>query len=193
MKKETIVPELQIKPFQSSLAWEHWLSGNYHVKQGIWLKIAKKASGIKTVTYDEALDVALCYGWIDGQRKSFDGDYFVQRFTPRRSKSLWSKRNVGKALRLVDAKKMQSAGLAEIKAAQQDGRWQAAYESQKDMVVPEDFILAVQQNEKAKASFATLKKTDLYSIAWRLHTAKTPETRARRFKILLEMLEGTAG
>jgi uncharacterized protein YdeI (YjbR/CyaY-like superfamily) len=152
------------------------------------MQLAKKASGIATVTYDEALDVALCYGWIDGQKKTHDADYFLQRFTPRRTRSLWSRRNVTKARQLIDAGKMQPTGLAEVELAQQDGRWEAAYDSPKDMVVPEDFLRAVQEDEKAGAFFATLNKTNLYAIAWRLHTAKTPETRARRFAALLAML-----
>ena len=181
--------EAQIKLFASAIDWEQWLSGNSNTKQGVWLQIAKKTSGIATVAYDEALEAALCHGWIDGQRKSHDKDYFLQRFTPRRAKSLWSKRNVAKVSQLIDSAKMQSAGLAEVEAARQDGRWQAAYDSQKDMVIPEDFLLALRQNEKTAAFFATLNKTTLYAIAWRLHTAKKPETRLRRFAILLEMLE----
>ena len=184
-----IVTELQIIPFESASIWEQWLLQNHGDERGIWMQLAKKASGIVTVTYDEALDVALCYGWIDGQRKSQDNDFFLQRFTPRRSKSLWSKRNVAKVLNLIEANRMQPAGLAEVEAARQDGRWQAAYDSSKDMVIPEDFLLALQPNEKAAAFFATLNKTNLYAIAWRLHTAKTPETRSRRLGALLEMLE----
>ena len=181
--------ETQIKLFASSLAWEQWLSGSSPTQQGVWIQIAKKASGIATVTCEEALDVALCYGWIDGQRKSHSADYFLQKFTPRRPKSLWSKRNVARASQLIDLARMQPSGLAEVEAAQQDGRWQAAYDSQKDMVIPDDFLLAVQQNEKAGAFYSTLNKTNLYAIAWRLQTAKNPETRARRFNVLLEMLE----
>jgi uncharacterized protein YdeI (YjbR/CyaY-like superfamily) len=181
--------EPQIMLFASSLAWEQWLSEFSPMQQGIWVQIAKKASGIITVTYDEALEVALCYGWIDGQRKSHNEDHFLQKFTPRRPKSLWSKRNVAKIAQLIDSARMQPAGLAEVEAAQQDGRWQAAYASQKDMVIPEDFLFAVQQNKKAAAFYSTLNKTNLYAIAWRLQTAKNPETRARRFGVLLEMLE----
>ncbi len=181
--------EAQIRSFVSSLAWEQWLSGHSHTKQGVWLQIAKKASGIATVTYDEALDVALCYGWIDGQRKSYNEDYFLQKFTPRRPKSLWSKRNVAKVAHLIDSARMQPAGFAEVEDAQQDGRWQAAYDSSKDMVIPDDFLLAVRQNEKTEAFFATLDRTNVYAIAWRLQTARKPEIRTRRFTVLLEMLE----
>jgi len=153
------------------------------------MQLAKKGSGITTVTYDEALDVALCYGWIDGQKKSLDADYFLQKFTPRRKKSLWSKRNVTKAQELIEAGRMQAAGLAEVEAAREDGRWEAAYDLARDMTVPEDFVRAVGQDEKAAAFFATLNKTNLYAIAWRLQTARTPETRARRFAGLLEMVK----
>ena len=181
--------EAPIKAFASATAWEQWLAEHHHTEPALWLQIAKKTSGISTVTYDEALDVALCHGWIDGQRKSHDGNYFLQKFTPRKPRSVWSKRNVAKALQLIESARMQPAGFAEVDAAQQDGRWQAAYDSQKTMVIPEDFLLAVQQNEKAKAVFDSLRRTNLYAIGWKLQTAKTPEIRSRRFKALLGMLE----
>ena len=180
--------KIQIKPFKSSLAWEKWLLKNHAIQQGVWLKVAKKASGFATVTYDGALDAALCYGWIDGQKRSFDKNYFLQKFTPRRPQSLWSKRNVIKVAQLIKLKKMQPAGLAEVLKAKKDGRFNTAYASQKDMVIPEDFMQAVKRNKKAAAFFATLNKTSLYSIYWRLQTAKTTETRERRFKILLQKL-----
>ena len=180
--------ETPIMSFPSASDWEQWLAENQRSECGIWMQLAKKGSGIVTVTYDEALDVALCYGWIDGQKKSQDADYFLQKFTPRRSKSLWSKRNVTKALQLIESGRMQAAGLAEVELAREDGRWEAAYDAQRDMVVPEDFLLAVRQDEQVEAFFATLNKTNLFAIAWRLQTAKTPETRARRFAVLLEML-----
>ena len=180
--------EIPMMSFPSAQEWERWLAENLGSECGIWMQLAKKGSGITTVTYDEALDVALCYGWIDGQKKSLDADFFLQKFTPRRKKSLWSKRNVGKALELIEAGRMQAAGLAEVELARKDGRWDAAYDLARDMTVPEDFVQAVGQDEKASAFFATLNKTNLYAIAWRLQTAKTPETRARRFAGLLEMV-----
>jgi len=180
--------DASIKPFAAVSAWEQWLAEHHNTEHGVWLQIAKKVSGIPTVSYDEALDVALCYGWIDGQRKSFDRDYFLQRFTPRRPKSLWSKRNVAKALQLINSARMQPTGLAQVEAAQQDGRWHAAYDSQNGMVIPEDFVLAVRGNEQAGAFFRTLNKTAHYAIGWRLQTAKTAEIRTRRFRLLLEML-----
>ena len=181
--------ESQIKSFPSALVWEQWLLQNHKTEKGVWMQIAKKASGLSTVSYDEALDVALCYGWIDGQRKSDDGGYFIQKFTPRRPKSLWSKRNVAKVSQLIAAAKMQPIGLAEVRAAQKDGRWQAAYDAQKDMIVPDDFLFAVQQNSDAATFFSTLNKTNLYTIGFRLNTARTQETRKRRFDALIEMLE----
>ncbi|RYG35624.1 bacteriocin-protection protein [bacterium] len=176
-------------PFASAADWERWLAENHGTATAIWVQIAKKGSGIPTVTYDEALDTALCYGWIDGQRKSHDEDHFIQRFTPRRPKGNWSKRNVAKVAELLEAGRMQPAGFAEVEAAQRDGRWEAAYDSQKDMVLPEDFVLAVRANENAAAFLGTLSRTNLYLIALKLHNARTPETRVRRFAALLETLE----
>jgi uncharacterized protein YdeI (YjbR/CyaY-like superfamily) len=124
--------EIPIKSFESAAAWEEWLSKNGDSQQELWLKIAKKASGITTVTYDEALDVALCYGWIDGLVNKYDDKCYIQRFTPRRSKSVWSKRNVGKVAELTKAGRMKAAGLAQVEAAKKNGRWQAAYDSKKE-------------------------------------------------------------
>lgn len=181
--------EVVVLPFTSSLEWEQWLLKNQNQHKGIWLKIAKKESGIASVTHDEALDVALCYGWIDGQRKSFDSNYFMQKFTPRRPKSLWSKRNITKVAELTAANRMQAAGLAEVEAARQDGRWDAGYDSAKNMVLPEDFVKALEENKPAQATFNTLNRTNIYAICWRLQTARKAETRKRRFDTLLAMLE----
>jgi uncharacterized protein YdeI (YjbR/CyaY-like superfamily) len=153
------------------------------------IMVAKKASGIESLTHDEALDVALCYGWIDGQGRTFDDTYYLQKFTPRRPKSLWSKRNIEKVAALTAAGKMQPAGLAEVEAAKRDGRWDVAYDSPKNMVVPDDFMQALGENEQALAFFNTLNHANKYAIAWRLQTAKKPETRQRRFDALLAMLE----
>lgn len=176
-------------PFASASVWEEWLAEHHAAADGVWLMVAKKASGIASVTHDEALDVALCYGWIDGQGKTFDDTYYLQKFTPRRSKSLWSKRNIEKVAALTAAGKMQPAGLAEVEAAKRDGRWDAAYDSPKNMVVPDDFMQALGENEQALAFFNTLNQANKYAIAWRLQTAKKPETRQRRFDALLAMLE----
>lgn len=175
--------------FASALEWEQWLATHHRTESVLVLRIAKKASGITTVTYDEALDVALCYGWIDGQRTSFDDDYFQQRFTPRRPGSNWSKRNVGKALQLISAGRMQPAGLAEVAAAQRDGRWQSAYDAQSSMTIPDDFMAALDQNDRASVAFQTLNKSERFAIGYRLQTARTPATRARRLEALITLLE----
>jgi uncharacterized protein YdeI (YjbR/CyaY-like superfamily) len=181
--------ELSILSFASALVWEQWLFENQTQVEGLWLKIAKKEAGIASVTYDEALDVALCYGWIDGQRRTYDSSYFLQKFTPRRPKSLWSKRNINKVAELTAANRMQPAGLAEVEAARQDGRWEAAYDSARNMVLPEDFLTALQQNSQAQATFNTLNQTNLYAITWRLQTARNPEIRRRRLETILATLE----
>jgi len=181
--------ELPILPFASASLWERWLFEHHAQLDGVWIRMAKKASGIASVTHDEALDVALCYGWIDGQRNGADDNYFLQKFTPRRQKSLWSKRNIEKVAALTAARRMQPAGLAEAEAAKRDGRWEAAYASPKNMVVPDDFLLALGTNTQARAFFDTLGQSNVYAIAWRLETAKTPETRKRRFDALLATVE----
>ncbi len=181
--------ELPILTFASAPLLEQWLFEHQSEIAGVWIKIAKKASGIASVTYDEAIDLVLCFGWIDGQRKSYDSEFFLQKFTPRRSKSLWSKRNIDKVALLTAAGRMQPSGLAEVEAAKQDGRWQAAYDSPKNMLVPEDFLKALAENQPAQAFFSSLSKSNVYVIALRLATAKQPETRQRRLDALLVMLE----
>ena len=181
--------DLPTLPFASVPLWEQWLFEHHAQLDGVWIMMAKKTSEIASVTHDEALDVALCYGWIDGQRKTYDSSFFLQKFTPRRPKRLWSKRNIDKVAELTAEGRMQPAGLAEVEAARQDGRWEAAYDSPKHMVVPEDFLEALEKNKQAQACFNTLSKSNVYAIAWRLATAKKPETRKRRFDALLAMLE----
>jgi uncharacterized protein YdeI (YjbR/CyaY-like superfamily) len=179
---------LEIIPFKTPKEWEQWLSKNHSSSNGIWLRFFKKDSGIKTVTYKQALDEALCYGWIDGQAKSFDEKSWIQKFTPRRKKSIWSKRNIEHIERLLKLGKMRPAGLKEIESAKADGRWKQAYDSPSKMTIPDDFIKALSKNKKAKAFFETLNKTNIYSIAWRLQTAKKPETREKRMKSIVKML-----
>ena len=187
-KTKSAKADLAVKRFRSQAAWEKWLEKHHESSPGVWLEFAKKESGLTTVSYKEALEVALCYGWIDGQGKTFDDTYYLQKFTPRRPKSLWSKRNIEKVAALTAAGKMQPAGLAEVEAAKRDGRWDAAYDSPKNMVVPDDFMQALGENEQALAFFNTLNQANKYAIAWRLATAKKPETRQRRFDALLAML-----
>ena len=178
----------QIISFTSAAEWETWLDANHARVDGVWLRMFRKDSGKPTVTYAEALDAALCYGWIDGLRKSHDAESFIQKFTPRRPRSLWSKVNTGHVERLHQAGKMKPAGVAAVEAAKKDGRWQAAYDSPGKAAVPPDFLRALARNKKAKAFFATLNKTNLYSITWRLQTARKPETRLRRIYAIIEML-----
>jgi uncharacterized protein YdeI (YjbR/CyaY-like superfamily) len=180
--------DLQIISFETQRHLEKWLAGNHSKSPGIWMRIFKKASGKKSVNYDQALDVALCYGWIDGLRKRHDEVSFVQRFTPRRARSLWSKRNCGHVARLIKCKKMRAAGLKVIEAAKADGRWDVAYESPKKMVVPEDFLKELAKDRRGKKFFEGLSKVNHYSIAWRLATAIKPEIREKRMKKILEMM-----
>jgi uncharacterized protein YdeI (YjbR/CyaY-like superfamily) len=169
--------------------WRQWLDAHHADTDGIWLKMYKKATGIKTITYAEALDAALCYGWIDGQMKKADETAYLQKFTPRRKNSMWSKRNIEYIARLEAAGLMMPAGRAEVDRAQADGRWDAAYDKPSEMIMPDYFLEALDKNPKAKAFFATLNKTNTYAIAWRLQTAKTEVTRQRRLEKLIAMLE----
>lgn len=179
--------DLPVKPFRTAAAWEKWLAA-HRDDRGVWLKIAKKDAGIATVTYAQALDVALCHGWIDGQKRGFDDAFFLQRFTPRRPKSLWSKINIGHVERLVAAGRMQAAGLREVEAAKADGRWEAAYAGAAEMTVPEELDAALAKNRKARAFFDKLDRTNRYAVCWRVQTAKKPETRAARVEKLVAML-----
>jgi len=181
--------ELPILLFASQSKWADWLAKQHDKSAGVWLKLAKKDSGIPSVTYAEALDIALCYGWIDGQRNGFDEKYFLQKFTPRRPKSIWSKINVEKVERLIASGQMKPAGLKAIEAAKADGRWEQAYASQKNISVPEDFQSALNKNKKAKAFFETLNIANRYSFLFRIETAKKAETRAKRIQQFVEILE----
>lgn len=180
---------ISILPFASKKKWADWLAKQHDTSAGVWLKLAKKDSGIPSVTYDEALDIALCYGWIDGQKKGFDEQYWLQKFTPRGSKSIWSKVNTEKVGRLIASGEMKPAGLKAVEAAKADGRWEAAYASQKNIEVPEDFQAALDQNEKARAFFASLKSAERYSFLFRIHHAKKAEPRAHKIQQFVEMLE----
>lgn len=180
--------ELPILPFQSKKKFADWLAKNHDKSAGLWLKIAKKATDISTVTYAEALDVALCYGWIDGQRNGFDDQYFLQKFTPRRPKSIWSRINVGHVERLIASGEMKPSGLKAVEAAKQDGRWEAAYSSQKVIEVPADFQSALDKNKKAKVFFEGLTGSRRYAFLFRIETAKKAETRQKRIQQFVEML-----
>ena len=181
--------ELPTLTFASQSKWADWLAKNHEKSNGLWLKIAKKDSGISTVTYMEAIDIALCYGWIDGQKNSFDEKYFLQKFTPRRPKSIWSKINVEKVERLIKSGQMKPAGLKAIEAAKADGRWANAYDGPKNMVVPEDLQKVLNKNKKAKTAFDSLKSSERYLFLFQIHNAKKAETRERRIRQFVEMLE----
>jgi uncharacterized protein YdeI (YjbR/CyaY-like superfamily) len=169
--------------------WRAWLHDHHADDDGVWLKIAKKGSGIDSVSHPEALDVAICFGWIDAVRHPHDSDYFLQRFTPRRPRSKWSQRNRDKATALMEAGEMHAAGLAEVERAKADGRWDAAYAPQSSAAVPDDLQAALDANPAAAATFATLKSQNRYAILYRLSDAKRPETRARRLEQFVAMLE----
>ena len=175
--------------FRSASDFRKWLAANHRNSTGIWLLIFKKGSGEASITYAEALDEALCHGWIDGQKRPHDQVSWRQRFTPRRARSGWSKRNTEHAERLIKAGKMKAAGQAEIEAAQKDGRWTAAYDSPSKAVVPDDFLAELRKHKKALAFFQSLNKANTYAIAYRLQTAKKPETRAWRMEMILEMMK----
>jgi uncharacterized protein YdeI (YjbR/CyaY-like superfamily) len=179
---------LPILPFASQRDWETWLDEHHQTSKGLWLKIAKKDSGIDSVDYAEALDAALCHGWIDGQKGAYDDIFWLQKFTPRGPRSKWSKINVDKALTLIDANRMKPAGLAAIEQARSDGRWEQAYDSQSRATVPEDLQRELDKNPEAAKFFATLDSANRYAVLYRIHEAKKPETRARRIEKFIGML-----
>ncbi|HWK28066.1 MAG TPA: YdeI/OmpD-associated family protein [Solirubrobacter sp.] len=177
------------RAFASVGEFETWLEEHHAAVDGLWLRIAKKASGVPSVTAAEALEVALCFGWIDGQRRPLDETHFLQKYTPRRARSKWSKRNVGLVEALIAAGRMRPAGLAEVERAKADGRWDGAYASASTIEVPPDLQAELDARPQAAAFFATLKGNNRYSILYRLHDAKRPETRARRLREFVAMLE----
>jgi uncharacterized protein YdeI (YjbR/CyaY-like superfamily) len=180
--------DLPVLPFASREAWEAWLEEHHANSPGVWLKIAKKASGIETITHAEALEVALCFGWIDGQRRGLDAEWFLQRFTPRRSRSRWSQINRDKAEELIARGAMRPAGLREVERAKADGRWDAAYASPSKIEVPPDLHQALDANPAAKELFEALDATNRYAVLYRIDEAKRPETRARRIEKFVAML-----
>jgi len=181
--------DLPVQSFAHQKAWASWLDKNHNKSTGIWLKLAKKLSGIESVTYDEAIEVALCYGWIDGQKRSYDETSWLQKFTPRGPKSIWSKINTEKALKLIESGRMKPAGLKAVESAKLDGRWDAAYAPQSKATVPEDLQRELDRNKKAKEFFATLDSRNRYAILHRIHNAKKPETREKRIEQFIRMLE----
>jgi uncharacterized protein YdeI (YjbR/CyaY-like superfamily) len=181
--------DLQVLFFEDGTSWREWLDKNHADPSGVWLKFAKKGSGIPSLNHPGALDEALCYGWIDGQAKSIDEVYYLQKFTPRRAKSIWSKRNIEKVAELISAGKMQPSGMAAIDAAKADGRWEQAYDSPANSTVPSDLQKELEAHPKAKEFFETLNKTNTYAFLWRIQTAKRAETRTKHIARTIEMLE----
>ncbi len=184
----SIKTDLQIQFFETSDAWMKWLEKNHSDSPGVWLRFYKKNSGVSSVNYDLALDEALCFGWIDGQLKSFDEQSYLQRFTPRRVRSVWSKRNIENVMRLEKEGRMRPSGISEAEAAKADGRWNISYDSPSGMTIPDDLMEALSKDSKSAEFFNNLSRANKYAITWRLQTAKKPETREKRMKAILEML-----
>jgi uncharacterized protein YdeI (YjbR/CyaY-like superfamily) len=181
--------ELPMRLFKDAAAFEAWLAKQHAKSGGLWLRIAKAASSVKSVSYPEALDVALCYGWIDGQKKAFDGATWIQKFTPRGKRSIWSKINREKVQRLVESGRMQAPGLEAVERAKANGQWDAAYDSHRTAAVPDDLQRTLDAHPKAKAFFATLNSTNRYALLWRIQTVKRAETRAKKIEQFVGMLE----
>lgn len=183
------VAGLPVVLFADEAGWEAWLQGHHDDSRGLWLRLAKKSAALQSVSYAEALDVALCYGWIDGQKRGCDETSWLQKFTPRGARSVWSKINREKVQALVEAGRMQPAGLAAVESAKADGRWDAAYDSQRTASVPDDLAAALEANPRARAFFETLNSANRYAILWRIQTVKRAETRARNIEKFVAMLE----
>lgn len=180
--------DLPVLEFGSQAAWESWLDAHHAAAPGAWLKIAKKGSGAETVSYAEALEAAICYGWIDGQKDRLDDVHWLQRFTPRKPRGRWSRINTDQATELIKAGRMRPAGQREVELAQADGRWEAAYEGQRAMTVPGDLERELAGNEAAREFFATLSGVNRYAILYRIGSVKRPETRARKIAQYVAML-----
>ncbi len=185
MAKLNTIPTIE---FKTAEAFETWLEKNHDNSNGLWLKIFKKGSGKNTISYAEALDVALCYGWIDGQKQAFDEQAWLQKFCPRKTKSIWSKINIGHIERLMNESRMKPAGVKAVENAKANGNWEKAYDSPSKMTIPEDFLNELSKNKNAEAFFMGLNKTNLFFIGFRLQTAKKQETREKRMKEMIEML-----
>lgn len=188
-KKKAFVPDLPVRMFKTPAAWTKWLEANYAKSDGIWMQIAKKGGPLTSVDYQQALDVALCYGWIDGQKRPNDESSWLQRFTPRGPRSLWSKVNTGKADALIKSGRMHASGLAAIEAAKASGRWESAYQPSSSAEVPPELQAALDKSPKASAHFATLRGAMRYAMIFRVQTAKKPETKAKRVADFIARLE----
>lgn len=180
--------DLPVISFATRDAWEAWLGERHATSSGVWLKLAKKGSGKESVSYPEAVDAALCYGWIDGQADRFDDLHWLQRFTPRKPRSKWSRINRDKATALIEKGRMKPAGLEQVERAKADGRWEAAYEPPSTATVPDDLRRELERNSSAREFFGTLDGANRYAILHRIQDAKRPETRARRVEKYVAML-----
>ena len=189
MPKAPFTPDLPVKLFKSQDAWAKWLETNHAKSPGIWMRIAKKDGGLTSVNYAEALDVALCHGWIDGQKRPLDEASWLQRFTPRGARSMWSTINKGKAKTLIESGQMRPSGMAAIESAKADGRWDAAYGPSSTAEVPPELRAALDRSPKAKAFFETLRGANRYALIYRVHTAKKAETKAKRVADFIARLE----
>jgi uncharacterized protein YdeI (YjbR/CyaY-like superfamily) len=185
-----LMPDLEQLHVLTVADWESWLEEHHAASPGVWLHLIKKGSALSAPTYEEALQVALCFGWIDGQAKALDADFSLQRFTPRRKRSVWSQRNRDRIQALTDAGRMRPAGLAEVERAKADGRWDAAYAPASEAEIPHDLQAAIDANPAAAAFFATIDRQNRFALIYRTTTAKKPETRARRIAQFVEMLAG---
>ena len=188
MKTKTAADAVLLRLFKSKGEWAVWLEKNHLKSSGLWLRLAKKASGLQSVSYHEAIEVALCYGWIDGQKRSENESTWLQKFTPRSAKSVWSKINREKAQALIECGEMKAAGMKAIEGAKENGRWQSAYDSATRADVPADLQAALEANGRAKAFFETIDRQNRYAILWRIQTVKKAETRARKIRQYVEML-----
>ena len=179
---------LPIRHFEQQEDWADWLAENHGASPGLWLRLAKKGADVPSVSYDEAIEVALCFGWIDGQKKALDGQFWLQKFTRRSDKSVWSKINKDKALALIKAGKMKPSGLLQVERAKSDGRWDAAYDSAGKAGVPSDFQAALDGNTRARNFFETLDSRNRYAILFRIQTARKAETRVKKIAQFVQML-----
>jgi uncharacterized protein YdeI (YjbR/CyaY-like superfamily) len=188
-QKTPFTPDLPVKLFKTPDAWSKWLDANHAKSPGIWMRIAKKDADLTSINYAEALDVALCYGWIDGQKRPLDASSWLQRFTPRGPRSLWSKVNTGKVQVLIDSGRMRPPGLAAIESAKASGRWESAYQPSSTATVPPELQAALDRNPKAKSFFETLRGANRYALIFRVSSAKKPETKAKRVADFIARLE----
>jgi len=189
MPSHPVPQDAEVIAFRDAAQFEAWLEENVDRHAGVWLKLAKQASGIPSLTADEAVDIGLCFGWISGQRRSLDGVHYLQKYVPRRPRSIWSQVNVAKVQQLTAAGRMRPAGLAEVEAAKADGRWDAAYVSQRDAMVPPDLADALAASPPAAQAFARLNKTDRYGVIFKIVTARTPAGREAQLRRAIAALE----